>query len=213
MSGLGGSPQSAMRYTRRAHDMVTDPDLSGDTLLFALCLADVLERREVDKALRVRTKTNNGLMREAVDMAIGDPDKHGYWLRRVIREDIPRYEADTAGQGKCVAPMIRREGLCGKKAHQMWMDRDPETGEASWVGYCTRHFGLDKDDERRRRYREWDVNGKPCPAPNRGGVLSRYFKTDWSKWYRWVDPQYEPRDGGKPATPPRPVFQLIQGGV
>lgn len=201
-----------MRHARRVHAMTTDPDLTGDSLLLAICLSDILERRAHDKALHVRTKTASGMFREAAHLAIADADAWTFWLRRVLRKDTPRYEPNDDNHGQCSAPMIRREGPCGKRTHRSWVDRDPVTGEATWTGYCTRHFTLDAELAHNTRISEWKANGQPTPAPNNGGILPRYFATNWAKWYRWASPSYEPTPDGKPAMPPRPVFRLIHGG-
>lgn len=189
--------------------MLGDPDLTGDALLFALATLEFIKWMQQPRHRRGLKKKQDWL-REVSIMAFGEPEKT-YGIARVIREDIPRYEAPGARAG-CTAPMIRRDGLCGKNTYSSWIDRDPLTGEAKWVGYCTRHYSHDKDVDRSRRVQEWRANGEPSPPPNRGGVLARHISADWPRLYKWAAPYLTPLEGGKEATPPRPVFELIQGG-
>ncbi|MGW4720898.1 hypothetical protein, partial [Nocardia sp. NPDC004260] len=113
------------------------------------------------------------------------------------------------GRG-CVAPMIRREGLCGKSGSYGLADRDPLTGEGGLVWFCARHRHLGKAAEERTR--QWAENGKPLPPANTGGVLKRYWDADWDHIYRWASGR-DPMPGGREATPPRPKLRLIPGGA
>ncbi|CDZ88949.1 hypothetical protein RHRU231_450116 [Rhodococcus ruber] len=202
-----------MKPGDRIAQMIADPDLTGDTLLFAICLHDLLWRRKTDPAYRLRTNTNGAALREITKTATGREDKRLWWVRDIIRDDVPRYDIDPPHTVRCGAPMIRRASVCGKATSATWMDRDPVTGEKRWVGFCNRHRSHDRESERRERHERWQANGKPEPAPNRGGVLPRYFKTDWSEWWGWAAPGLTPSSGEREAGLPRPVFTLIQGGA
>lgn len=202
--------KAIMARAQRVQDMIADPDLTGDTLLFALCLDEVLHRK-VRSGRRRLTRSN--WVREVTELAEGDPTD-AYWAKRVLTGDTPRYEPEgMRTRVGCVAPMIRREGPCGKNTHTSFVDRDPVTGEGTYVGYCTRHWSHEKDMERLTRWKAWEANGKPSPGPNHGGVLKRYFRhRDWDGLYRWASGR-EPLAGAREATPPRPVFTVIQGGT
>ena len=144
-----------------------------------------------------------------------DPGGRGYWVQAAVRNDLPRYEPENLKRPyerpTCFAPMIRRVGVCGKSTTVMWTDRDPETGVGEYVGLCSRHRALEVNS--RHRLTAWRDNGEPSPPPNRGGILPRYFKTDWAKLYGWAAPGRTPLEGAREAVPPRPTLRLIQGGV
>lgn len=191
--------------------MFDDPDLTGDALLFALTLSHVLTRRKHDKTYRLRTGTTAKVLKEVRRLAHGD-STHWRWIKKVIADDVPRYAIDPPRALRCGAPMIRRDGPCGKSTSTRWIDRDPTTGEQEWIGFCSRHYTAQQDILRRERLADWVAHGRPEPAPNRGGVLPRYFDTDWPKWWAWAAPYRTPSQGGREATPPRPMLTLIQGG-
>jgi hypothetical protein len=199
--------KAIMARDERRRRMLNDPDLTGDLLLFALALDEVITtRREQGR------KTLRNWVVEAAALVYdidSNPYYRRYWGKRVIGDDLPRYEpADKKGRG-CVAPMVRREGLCGKASSTVRIDHDPMTGEARWVRFCARHKHLVRDVE--ARLREWSANGKPCPPANAGGVLRRYFSADWDSVYEWAAGR-APMEGGREATPPRPKLRLIPGG-
>ena len=108
--------------------------------------------------------------------------------------------------------MIRRDGECGKNAISSGVLYDPITGEGTWYGFCSRHRNHRDDWAIQQQNKEWDLNGRPSPPPNKGGVLRRYLKTDWDAYYKWAAPYATPLDGAKPATPPKPELRLIVGG-
>ncbi len=193
--------------------MLSDPDLVGDTLLFALCLRHVLDRVSDDDGLRVRVKTLDGLLLEVGEQATGDnPGKAFYWARRAVERDLPRYDPEsTQGLMRCCAEMVRKGGQCSKPAVTVWIDREPATGESVWIGYCGRHLTSEVEALRDERQRLWNEHGKPVPPPNRGGVLTRYFTCDWDALWQRVCPVREPLDGAKEATPPKPALRVVRG--
>src|SRR5574343_119999 len=72
----------------------------------------------------------------------GWPKDRNFGLREAIADDAPRFEpppGDKPWQRPCEAPMIRREGQCGK--HGTWQARitDPATGRYRWGAWCNRH--------------------------------------------------------------------------
>lgn len=196
-----------------------DPDLNSDGKLFAICSLVFLDEKESSASARM-AKRNRWLQSVAVmGRGDGDRDRSSYWVREVIRHDIPRYLGPLAlahHQGRhfpytCTAPMIRREGPCGKPAHQHGDDYDPLTGEAVYWGYCTRHWGHDIRHQLDQRRKQWHANGEPSPPPNAGGVLKKYFDTDWPGLYEWAAPYLKPLEGAKEPVLPRPKLTLILG--
>lgn len=184
--------------------MFADPDLTGDALLFSLCLLGSLTDR------RIQGRRGAAVPFEEIRDRTG---LRPYSIKRVIADDAPRYEPPRVFERSCcIAPMIRRDGPCGKHATHSWMDRDPLTGEASHVGYCRRHMTRAADLLRWDRYQQWLTQGKPVPPNNVGGVLPRYFATDWDKWYAWAAPWRVDTGPGPDPPPPRARLRLIQGG-
>lgn len=143
-------------------------------------------------------------------------------LADLIAEDVPRYEINyhaPENQGRrCGAPMIRREGECGKHGVDGWVETDPETGWGTLKWACSRH-------------REWSAQcarierRKPRvePIPNLGGLLPCYFTWPDERWvntYRWAlnwqhQPDWEPpsyglRQDGWPTPGVEPA-ELIPG--
>lgn len=205
--------RAIMSRDRRHRAMLHDPDLTGDTLLFALALHEVImtckeQGQQVD----------GRWARDVADIALGDQPEawRAAWVKRTIELDIPRYEpAKDESSHRCVAPMIRRDGLCGKRCQGTFLDRDPDTGEGRWIVLCPRHKELRPKFDARRK--AWIANGSPTPPPNKGGALMRHFSANWDAFYRWADPHQKPAlDGTRKDTrepvPPRPALRLIHGG-
>ncbi|MGW4720723.1 hypothetical protein, partial [Nocardia sp. NPDC004260] len=116
--------KAIMEFDQRRRQMLADPDLTGDLLLLALALDEVV-RRQMEKVRRPKGWSWWHLVGA---LARGDADvaQAGWWVKDQIRRDLPRYESQQRGRG-CVAPMIRREGLCGKSGSYGLADRDPLT--------------------------------------------------------------------------------------
>lgn len=200
-----------MRRDTRCRTMLNDSELTGETLLFALAADEMIYSRKESSA------PLHDWIVAVEEVACGTVS--GWWAKEIIRKGIPRYELDRPWiPVSCVALMIRRGGLCGRASGPMFMDRDPETGEARWVGLCSRHRDMRSQYEARKK--EWFENGKPSPPPNKGGVLKRYYTTDWNALYRWASPCWElpetepdPEPAREPAPPQRPTLRLIHGGL
>jgi hypothetical protein len=201
--------KAIMARDERRRRMLNDSDLTGDLLLFALCLDEVIAVRKADG--RKRKKPGHWVA-DVAAMAYGmTPYHQRYWGKKVIGDDAPRHEPPRIECGSpCVAPMVRREGLCGKRGSVRLMDHDPDTGETQWVCLCARHRSLEAGFDARNR--RWKANGCPIPPANTGGVLRRYWEADWDYLYRWASGR-EPMEGGREATPPRPTLRLIPGGA
>jgi len=187
--------------------MIRDPELTGDLLLLALALDELLVSREEQN----RDPFGKRWTLDVEELARGQRRTHrGWWVKVTIAADLPRYEPAQPAVPECVAPMVRREGPCGKRTTAWgFVDVDPETGEGRQVWLCGRHRELGKQFDARRR--EWITNGRPSPPPNAGGVLRRYFDGDWAMLYRWAA-GCDPLEGEREMVPPKPVLKLIQGG-
>jgi len=196
--------KSAFRYRDEVQAMMTDPDLTGATLLLAVGVFHALQ-------VKIEAGDKQEVKWGAVQSLLG----WSSWdLKAAIRDDFPRYEPDRTAAAECSAPMIRRDGPCGKPVASSlrFTDRDPETGEGRKVGFCSRHGALQFDVK--SRLKQWQANGAPQPPHNTGGVLRRYFNGDWDPSYRWSAPYEELTDGsGKLVEIPRPKLTLIRGEV
>lgn len=106
--------------------------------------------------------------------------------------------------------MIRRDGPCGKRATSVWLEHQPDTGAAQYVGFCKRHITTEREQQGIDSYDAWVANGKPSPPPNAGGVLPRYFETDWAALYAWAAGQRA--DSTKQRSTPPPTLIVINGG-
>lgn len=202
--------RAIMRRDQRRQRMIRDPDLTGDALLFALVLD---ENNTTAKDPRRRSfGQGTDWIDQVGALARGELPREAmrrFWVQQVIAKDVPRYEpARGAESPSCVAPMVRREGLCGKPSTRRLIDHDPQTGDAAWIGLCSRHRHWDAHYEKRRQ--EWIANGAPSPPPNVGGVLMRYFNADWEAVYRWAAPHLKPARGPDEPTPPRPQLRLVR---
>jgi hypothetical protein len=198
----------ANRYSR----LCTDPDLNGDATLFAVCLQTfITQLRELGPTER-RVYTRRWWWHVGCMARPGwEPRLVRFWVQRVITNDLPRYVPEDDGAAvddmRCEAPMLRREGMCGKHPTIHVEDRDPLTGEGRSAHFCTRHKA--HAEPLRARWNEWRRNGQPEPEPNAGGVLPRYFATDWPQLYKWACAR-EPADGAKPPTLPPPMLKIVR---
>ncbi|MFG1794225.1 hypothetical protein [Nocardia sp. NPDC049149] len=197
--------KAIMRRDERHRKMLNDPDLTGDLLLFALGLDEVIATRQAQG----RKTSGKSWMTAITRLVSGDEGYRRYWAKHVVERDVPRYEPSKSRGRGCIAPMIRREGLCGQPGSTHVLDLDPMTGEGAEGYLCARHRGLEAKYLALKR--QWHANGEPSPSANTGGVLRRYFNADWDGIYRWASPWREPLEGGREATPPRPTLRLIQG--
>lgn len=199
--------KAIMARDERRRQMLNDPDLTGNLLLLVLAMDEVITVRREQGRKRFKGSWVTAIEEMVCRKRSGW--MQGWWVKNQIGDDVPRYEPQESSGRRCVAPMIRREGECGKTGSLGMTDRDPLTGEARRIWLCARHRGLQAQFD--ARVKEWQRNGRPSPPPNTGGVLRRYFVFD-DDLYRWAAPYREPMEGGREATPPRPKLRLIQGG-
>ncbi|WP_406078782.1 hypothetical protein OG337_29190 [[Kitasatospora] papulosa] len=122
-------------------------------------------------------------------------------LADLLYADRPRYDFPPLSYNQpCAAPMIRREGLCGRPASDNDYEVDHDTGWKTPVYFCRRHepWGGQLREQRRRE-------PGPEPIPNAGGLVVSYLMSDgqeqaWARLYReaaeWKrDRQWEPPKG------------------
>jgi len=198
-----------MRHHRLMVDVCKDPELSGDAKLFLLLAISLWDDTPPPVGVRTIGKPRRSLRQIA---ELSGERKGLWWIQKVIRDDIPRYEPPVPEKRGCTAPMIRREGVCGKSPIKTGTLYDPITGEGTWYGFCSRHRNHNDDWTIQQQNKEWVLNGRPSPPPNRGGLLRKYLTTDWDAYYEWAAPYQTPLTGARPATPPRPELKLIVGG-
>lgn len=189
-------------------EVCNDPDLDSDAKLFAVLVLTLLYQRKAAGRRNLKSRATF----QAVAQMCGHKNPHA-WIRRVIQKDIPRYEPPPVADTGCLAPMIQREGPCGKPTIKSGWDRDPFTGAAIRYAFCSRHRNHADDWRIQQNIRQWIENDRPSPPPNMGGVLRKYFNSDWDALYKWAAPYLTPLDGAKPPTLPKPALSLIRGGA
>lgn len=155
--------------------------LSADARLFGVCmLQERVDWQELAPHQRHAVGTS-WAYRIGV-RATGDQATAEAWSRGVLAADAPQYVAEWAGevcaaQRECPHPDVVALAI----------ERDPETGHARQVGYCTVHWSLDIRDRVTALDRQWRANGSPQPDPNTGGTLARQFpEVDWETHYSWA---------------------------
>lgn len=202
--------------------IAADDDLDQTAKLFAFCLL------AYKSSPQPRDKKRSSWAQAVGEMMTGESRTHTVnmfgeqriygsaieTVRRVIRNDIPRYEVPYT---RIVCPIPKTRGPnagkpCGKNTTHSWVERNPETGEGTRIGYCSGHHTRAHTIRWQQAHQQWEANGHPTPPANKGGILARHFNSNWAKLYNWADPTREPLPNGKPPTPPRPTFTLIQGG-
>lgn len=182
------------RWVRSAR-MLEDRGLGGDLLLVGLALAHFLDFEPPDEKLNVkhiaracfphlRYRTNT--------------------VKRIFEMDARTYRPPQPNwDGKCEAPMIRRDGLCGQHATGHGYLTDWDTGEQELIWSCARHHAWRQDLIKRNQAAK--PQRAALPAANHGGVLAKHFpEIDWPKIWtwaagsRWIEhPEQEP---WKPPT-------------
>ena len=156
--------------------MLNDPDMTGDLLLLGLAVVQ-FQWWQVAATKKERL-ASPGWVRQIEGWA----GKREGWVKGVVADDVPRYEAPEIGLWKCVAPMLRRDTPCGSATgvSLRWAIR--ADGRMVPALACTRHrewqtttvqAGLDA----------WTAAGEPKPEHNSGGALVRHFGSQWTQMY------------------------------
>lgn len=169
-----------------ADDRFPNTDAGGQTRALAVAMIWARwECRDVDdpKAYARTVTRHMGLSWEQI-------------VRRVIRDDAPRYEPpDDRYATVCPAPMEggpRRGQACGKRPTRSHRVTDPATGRWTIEGYCTKH-----DLHARASFIAEQVRmkagGIPEPLPNAGGILPCHVRLKtWPDYYADARYGWEP---------------------
>lgn len=195
-------PIPPQKFAAMARQMYDDPDLTGDVLALALVMLESMTRF---KPAGAGDKSWTADLAERVS-----PRGDQQWVRWAIRQDLPRHVA--LGDGNtCIGTMIRRPTPCGRPSSRRFTLYDALSGERTWVGSCHRHHRevemLEVDSRK-----AWVAAGSRPGPQNAGGVLERYFSSDWDKVYQWAQPSWK-RPGAVSEPPRRPHLTLIAGGL
>lgn len=136
----------------------------------------------------------------AICNALGSSIRGWDHLRHIVSEDVPRYVPPGRHWGadpldrRCRGPRIRMHPdgpddfrnklkVCGEKAQEKALEKDPITGWHTNHWFCARH----RDHLIRVRQQVKEQNeAAPDPIPNRGGLLPSYFDSGWVQVYRWA---------------------------
>jgi hypothetical protein len=194
-----------------ADDRFPPADHFGDLRMLAITITWVLSVERAPKGERFRRVC------EVMHL-----DNFSFW--ELIRVDLPRYEPERGSDtGLCEAPMIRREGACGKHGMQGFHVTNPNDGTWRLVSYCSRH--RDVADKVYAAERERKQKGVPEPLPNRGGLLPCYVRWNWEKNYKLARSSWEPPKVGicaddwpvmakvvEASSAPPPPLRVVFGG-
>jgi hypothetical protein len=193
-------------YRRRIAAMLEDPDCTDDLFSLGVALLDFAV---------LKTSSDRSWAHYA-EQAWGP--RSDYRVRGVLRGDVRRYDAikdaDQVGPARgCGAPMIRRQGPCGKSATIRTMLTDADTGRRQWLAACTRHRDWFDAQAIANRRAVGEIEDLAVPAANAGGVLARHLpEIDWQATWKKLDPNWTPPPEGEPETEPlRPKLRLILG--
>lgn len=216
--------QAVLRLHERVAAIYADPrfpdtDAGGETRALAVAMTWArYETRDIDDpGAYARTFTRHmGMTWEQV-------------VRRIIRDDAPRYEPpDDRWATPC--PIVMRAGPrrgepCGRRPNHSHRVTDPKTGQWTVGGWCSRH-----EDWARASYiaeqARMKAGGIPEPLPNRGGLLPCHVPLKgWPDYYKaamysWTPPRVGIRADDWPtlakvveAEPPRLVLVAGRGGA
>lgn len=196
---------SALReYRKRIAAMLEDPECTGDLFALGVSLLDFAILR-IDRDERSWSYY---------------ADRAGIrYVRGVLRGDIRRYDAlkdaDASGPARqCGAPMVRRQGPCGKSSSRRALLTDAETGRKQWIAACSRHADWFESRVRSNRAKV-EVSNPERPPANAGGVLARHIpEIDWRATWLKLDPDWTaPPEVEPEEVPLKPRLTLVLGGA
>lgn len=188
-------------YRRVAEGMYADPALTGPLLAIGLNWA---HQRHIEGVGKLSAKA-------AARAVFGEPgtttivfggvphvyDRADTQFNKVMSDDIRRYRSWLDPRNSihvvrpCEAPMVRRDGLCGKPASGREDIYDLATGERYGVARCGRHiqWACELTRDNHRVWRAIPEDKRPIPPANSGGVLRRHLpELDWPAYWLRLDP-------------------------
>jgi hypothetical protein len=200
-------PMTDVRLARSAR-MLDDPDLDGELLLVGLAFARFLDFGGVPAGKALNTNM--------VARCVWPKNPRRNWsIKRVVAADARTYQPplryDMDGR-HCGAPMIRRDGPCGRPSTWSRLVTDWSTGEQSWLLACARHVPW--YDQMCRENRETKPDRLVVPAANHGGILARHIpEFAWPKIWHWAtDGTWVEHPEVEPWKPPTFTLVLGDGG-
>lgn len=204
----GPSYAALRRHDKRVQGMYDDPGCTGDLLLLGLALARYVDFELLPNRAAARKLTYSELGQMVFEMR--SPRQLQYLVTGVLRSDVRRYAIQDARYARtCQAPMIRRQGTCGKPGNHHAYLVDIDTGERSPLCACNRHKDWAEAAIKRNRAAA-AATPPPTPVANSGGVLARHIpEINWEKAYVAVDPKWTPPPEDTPWRKPR--FELVLG--
>lgn len=197
-------------YHRRVAAMLADPECVDDLLLLGISLLDYAVLRTDD------SKTFDHYAAKVFE----DRQWRRYQVKDILRKDIRRYDAVQDATERdparvCQAPMVRRQGPCGKSASRRGLITDDLTGRKQWLAACTRHREWFDSAALANRAIVAEAPEIMRPAANAGGVLARHIpEIDWPAVWLAQDPTWTPPPEAEPEVVPlTPRLTLVLGGA